>query len=93
MGEIKLDRIFDSGWSPNKSDRISLALNYLSGIELCESIPVLIGLSEKYEKQLQLQTKNLTGSGSQQDFIDAYIIAYEACAEALRKLQSKKSDT
>ncbi len=89
MDEVKLDRIFDSGWNPTKTDRVSLALDYLSNFEPGESLAVLIRLNKKYEEQLHFQTKSISGSGSQQDFIEAYIIAYEACSEVIDELQAK----
>jgi len=85
----KLDGILDNGWNSTKQGRIASALDYVSNFDLSVVIPVLEELKDKYKKELEFQTKNISGSGGQQDFIDAYVAAYEACIEVMRKLQEE----
>lgn len=89
MDVRRLDGILDNGWNSTKQGRIASALDYVSSLDRNVVIPVLEELKDKYKKQLEFQTKNITGSGCQQDFIDAYLIAYEACIEVIRKLQDE----
>ncbi|UTA47155.1 hypothetical protein L1F30_15600 [Simiduia sp. 21SJ11W-1] len=85
----RLDGILDNGWNSTKEERVRSALEYLEGVEPAKVLPVLKRLKTKYEDQLLLQVRNITGSGSQQDYIDAYVYAFEACEIVLDAIKKK----
>ena len=86
----QLDNILDSGWNPPKEARVQSALAYLHSLHLTDAeqttlINIMNTLTLKYKTQLEAQTQNLSGSGNQQDFIDAYFLAYES-AKSLQQV-------
>ena len=46
----------------------------------------------KFREQLEFQTKNISGSGCQQDFIDAYCMAYKSAVMLKDKYTAGFSD-
>lgn len=75
---MELERILDSGWNPTASERAAKAFEYVQRLTQSEATSMIDGLIAKFREQLEFQTKRISGSGCQQDIIDAYRMAYDS---------------
>jgi len=89
---MDLERILDSGWNPTEAERVSKALEYVQRFTRSEAISMIDNLIVKFREQLEFQTKNISGSGCQQDVIDAYCMAYDSAVMLKDKYTDGSSD-
>ncbi|MFC6633030.1 hypothetical protein [Microbulbifer taiwanensis] len=76
MDVNKLELLLDSGWIPPIEERVKKAMEYLADTNSSEAEVAIEQLIEKFKSKLELQTRRISGSGCQQDFIGAYNNAY-----------------
>ncbi|MBB1364628.1 hypothetical protein H5125_21020 [Shewanella sp. SR44-4] len=85
MRKSHLIDILDSGWTPSIDTRVNDAMEYITQYDKNIVLNTLSETLFDLESQLKLQTDNVSGSGNQQDFIDAYILAYKSCMKLIEK--------
>ncbi|EID4426185.1 TPA: hypothetical protein ACGVAU_004693 [Vibrio vulnificus] len=90
--KMDLERILDSGWNPTEAERVSKALEYIQRFTRSEAISMIDNLIVKFRERLEFQTKRISGSGCQQDVIDAYCMAYDSAVMLKDKYTAGFSD-
>jgi len=85
MDKSHLKDILDSGWNPPVDERVREAMEYVKPYEQDLVVAALADILADCEAQLKFQTNNISGSGNQQDFIDAYVFAYKSCKKLIEK--------
>ena len=86
-----LHNMLDTGWTPSTEERTKNTLDFLRSIPTNESIPALESLIARYKEQLELQTNNITGSGCQEEVIQAYRMPYYAAVAVLDRIKTAET--